>query len=151
MGRNKHRKVKVKALRAIYGFRCAWCGVRLTNKMVTLDHIFPYSLGGRSVIQNLCLSCQPCNIERGQGRRRDDGTLDGQDIWRMSLRTLRFWLVPLEMDPCICSDENCTDHWAVCRRRKALHQVRQRIERLMSYDQRAQDDVVDRFFRKLRR
>ncbi len=46
-------------------FRCQYCGEKGTASDLTLDHILPRSRGGRSVPENLCTSCVPCNQRKG--------------------------------------------------------------------------------------
>ena len=48
------------------GFKCAYCGRRLTMHTVTKDHIQPTSRGGRDVLSNVVASCFQCN-----GRKAD--------------------------------------------------------------------------------
>ena len=45
--------------------RCQYCGIRGTVFELTLDHILPRSRGGRSVPENLCAACKPCNQRKG--------------------------------------------------------------------------------------
>jgi len=40
---------------------CSYCGRKLTFAQATLDHVFPQSLGGKSVQANLVLACETCN------------------------------------------------------------------------------------------
>lgn len=44
---------------------CFWCWKKLTMEDSTVDHLKPKSLGGNSDWSNLVLSCQPCNLARG--------------------------------------------------------------------------------------
>ena len=44
--------------------RCYYCGRKLTDKNITLDHIYPRSLGGPSIPQNLLPTCKSCNSEK---------------------------------------------------------------------------------------
>lgn len=44
------------------GRRCLHCG---TTKALSLDHIFPYSLGGTDDPENLQTLCRPCNSKKG--------------------------------------------------------------------------------------
>lgn len=44
---------------------CAYCGVRLTRKTITRDHVVPSSRGGLSEPDNLVPSCAPCNRAKG--------------------------------------------------------------------------------------
>jgi len=45
-------------------YRCAYC---LTDEQIagvrhTIDHIIPQSLGGQTIVENLCLACWDCNL-----------------------------------------------------------------------------------------
>ena len=44
--------------------RCVFCGCRT---FLTLDHVYPKSLGGTDAIDNLQTVCQPCNARKGDG------------------------------------------------------------------------------------
>ena len=44
------------------GGRCHYCGDIAT----TVDHIVPYSIGGRHSIINTVPACRPCNESKGQ-------------------------------------------------------------------------------------
>jgi len=46
-------------------FRCQYCGVKVRPFDLTLDHILPRSRGGRTVPENLCAACKPCNQRKG--------------------------------------------------------------------------------------
>ena len=41
--------------------QCRYCKVALTKDEATMDHIVPLSRGGRSVKNNVAISCKPCN------------------------------------------------------------------------------------------
>lgn len=41
--------------------RCRWCGILLTEKTATIDHIIPLGKGGSNRRDNLTLACHPCN------------------------------------------------------------------------------------------
>jgi 5-methylcytosine-specific restriction endonuclease McrA len=48
--------------------RCYLCGVELTRQgdsKRTVEHVWPLSLGGETVEQNLVLACHDCNSKRG--------------------------------------------------------------------------------------
>lgn len=50
--------------------KCPYCGISFMEngelKMdINIDHIIPSSRGGKNVIENLCLSCFPCNSAKG--------------------------------------------------------------------------------------
>lgn len=44
---------------------CTDCGEKLTWENFTIDHIKPYSLGGRSSLSNAALMCRSCNSKKG--------------------------------------------------------------------------------------
>lgn len=44
------------------GWRCLHCG---TTSHLSLDHIYPYSLGGEDTLDNLQTLCRPCNSRKG--------------------------------------------------------------------------------------
>lgn len=44
------------------GFRCAWCG---GTEDLTVDHIYPRSLGGAHTEDNLQALCRSCNSSKG--------------------------------------------------------------------------------------
>jgi len=53
--------------------KCQICGVivwsgksRLSKKRrLHFDHVFPYSRGGKTTVDNLRVTCQGCNLRRG--------------------------------------------------------------------------------------
>lgn len=81
MNPNGHHWIRDTKRKRIYerdGWRCVWCGGRLTlgkRKLLglagdspTLDHILPRALGGGNEAHNLitsCYSCNSCNSKRG--------------------------------------------------------------------------------------
>ncbi|MFN3198745.1 MAG: HNH endonuclease [Bradymonadia bacterium] len=48
-------------LHARDGGRCQYCGVKLTVREATLDHVMPRSRGGGGTWDNLVIACRPCN------------------------------------------------------------------------------------------
>lgn len=48
------------------GFRCQYCGERLTLARLTYDHVIPRACGGRTEWTNIVTACRPCN-----GHKRD--------------------------------------------------------------------------------
>lgn len=44
------------------GYRCVECG---TCEDLTIDHIYPKSLGGADTVDNLQTLCRPCNCRKG--------------------------------------------------------------------------------------
>jgi len=64
--RNSRQKRKLKI--RLFGGRdikkCCFCKRELTLRTATLEHILPLSLGGKWNIENLTISCEPCNSHR---------------------------------------------------------------------------------------
>lgn len=46
-------------------YKCAICGRYFTDDELTVDHIEPWSKGGRTVLSNAQLLCRPCNSKKG--------------------------------------------------------------------------------------
>lgn len=46
-------------------FKCAGCGRWFTEDELTVDHIEPWSKGGRTVLSNAQLLCRTCNSQKG--------------------------------------------------------------------------------------
>ncbi|RJP20394.1 MAG: HNH endonuclease [Candidatus Abyssobacteria bacterium SURF_5] len=44
---------------------CQYCGNKFKKWELTLDHVVPRSIGGRSTWENLVLACIPCNVRKG--------------------------------------------------------------------------------------
>jgi len=44
---------------------CQYCGKKFKKWELTLDHVVPRSLGGRSTWENLVLACIACNVSKG--------------------------------------------------------------------------------------
>lgn len=68
LGSKEDRKQAVSlilGLRANPETRCAYCDILLLGKRVHIDHILPLSRGGRHCVENLCASCETCNISKG--------------------------------------------------------------------------------------
>ena len=43
---------------------CQYCGIKCTQKNITVDHVVPRSKGGPHTWENLVTSCQQCNISK---------------------------------------------------------------------------------------
>jgi hypothetical protein len=55
------------------GFRCAICGVSPATTpgcVLHVDHVVPFSKGGKTVFDNLRTLCEPCNLGRGNESNR---------------------------------------------------------------------------------
>jgi len=45
--------------------RCQYCGKRYPTSELSLDHITPRSIGGKSVWTNMVCACTKCNVKKG--------------------------------------------------------------------------------------
>ena len=43
---------------------CQYCGKKLDKKGIHIDHVIPYSLGGRTELDNLVVACAECNLKK---------------------------------------------------------------------------------------
>jgi 5-methylcytosine-specific restriction endonuclease McrA len=60
-----NKKAKKRKLNEIFGSQCFWCGKELEENEQTIDHLMPQSRGGSNSLENLRISCFPCNNSRG--------------------------------------------------------------------------------------
>jgi hypothetical protein len=45
--------------------RCQYCGKRYPTSELSLDHIVPRTMGGKSVWENVVCACTDCNVKKG--------------------------------------------------------------------------------------
>lgn len=65
-GMNWIRKEKRLAIYLRDGLACVWCGATAEGgAKLALDHVIPYSHGGRHGAGNLVTACCACNVARG--------------------------------------------------------------------------------------
>jgi len=64
-------------------YTCQYCG-RNSGEKLTIDHVLPRSLGGRTIWENVVSACQACNLKKG------NKTLQGANM-----QLLRFPARPL--------------------------------------------------------
>ncbi len=65
---SRYVPVKLKAqVRERFSGCCGYCQTaeRLTAMRFELEHVFPLSLGGKTIFENLCLACSFCNQLKG--------------------------------------------------------------------------------------
>jgi 5-methylcytosine-specific restriction endonuclease McrA len=65
---SRYVSVRLKAqVRERFANCCAYCQTaeRLTAMRFELEHVFPLSLGGKTIFENLCLACSFCNQLKG--------------------------------------------------------------------------------------
>lgn len=55
------------SIRALYGFRCGYCGVTESESggQLEIDHFLPQSQGGQDKLDNLVYACRTCNAFKG--------------------------------------------------------------------------------------
>jgi 5-methylcytosine-specific restriction endonuclease McrA len=62
--RRRHFSANTRNILIRDGFKCAYCGMRLTMNTATKDHIIPESKGGKTTMMNLVAACKPCNSRK---------------------------------------------------------------------------------------
>lgn len=43
---------------------CRYCGKKLLARQVHIDHVYPYSRGGETTVENSVVSCRSCNLKK---------------------------------------------------------------------------------------
>ncbi|MCX7956871.1 MAG: HNH endonuclease [Endomicrobia bacterium] len=56
-----------------YGYRCCYCGKKLTMDKLNIDHILPKSRGGKTEWSNIVTSCIECNLKKGNRTPQEAG------------------------------------------------------------------------------
>jgi len=54
----------VRAVKAKAFCTCYYCGSKVSSKKIHFDHIIPIAKGGQHSVENLCVSCPPCNMAK---------------------------------------------------------------------------------------
>jgi len=65
-GRNDFSTAQWKELKALWGYRCAYCGKKTI--ILTQDHVTPISQGGEHTASNIVPACGPCNSTKHTGK-----------------------------------------------------------------------------------
>ena len=65
----KQKRAKKAKLSKVFGLRCWHCKDYFLLENLTLDHLIPRSKGGSDSLENLWLTCSPCNHSRGNSFR----------------------------------------------------------------------------------
>lgn len=67
-----HRKLRYEISGAVQqkvwaadNFRCVYCGRKMGEVLLTIDHFMPLELGGKNDISNYLTACKPCNKDKG--------------------------------------------------------------------------------------
>ena len=55
------------------GFTCQYCGKKLPSDKLTVDHVFPQDLGGKTEWENCVAACNPCNNRKANKRLHEVG------------------------------------------------------------------------------
>ncbi len=45
--------------------RCQYCGKRYPTNELSLDHVIPRTMGGKSIWENIVCACADCNVKKG--------------------------------------------------------------------------------------
>jgi len=53
--------------------RCQYCGKRQRTSELSLDHVIPKSIGGKSSWENIVCACAKCNVKKGGRTPRQAG------------------------------------------------------------------------------
>ncbi len=62
---NKSVKFNRRNLFARDGNHCQYCGKRFPSQELSLDHVIPRRLGGRTSWENIVCACLKCNVKKG--------------------------------------------------------------------------------------
>ena len=63
--RRRMRQTKRERVWMRSGGLCAYCGMPLSVREMTMDHVVPRSRGGESRVANLVAACATCNVAKG--------------------------------------------------------------------------------------
>jgi hypothetical protein len=53
------------------GFRCRYCGAKMGERLLTIDHFIPLELGGANDTTNYLTACKKCNKNKGNTHPKD--------------------------------------------------------------------------------
>ena len=62
--RNPSERLKVQVLMRD-GNKCRLCGITVSGNDIHFDHIYPWSKGGETILENLQVLCKPHNLAKG--------------------------------------------------------------------------------------
>ena len=111
---------------------CQYCGRRVPDVVLEVDHLIPVAKGGTDDFDNLVTSCEECN--RGKSAKLIKANTGGfsKDEWREKIRAKR--IEALEKKRLELND--VFEHWAKCRgvRRVSDYDVQFVLTLVESYD-----------------
>tara|TARA_Y100000385_G_scaffold288976_1_gene357051 strand:+ start:862 stop:1371 length:510 start_codon:yes stop_codon:yes gene_type:complete len=65
-------------------YTCQYCSKSLPRKLLTLDHVVPISMGGKTRWDNIVAACGPCNSAKGNKTRIKPKRMPYQpDYWEL--------------------------------------------------------------------
>ena len=53
------------------GFKCMYCGAKMGQSLLTIDHFVPLELGGKNDTTNYLTACRKCNKDKGSQDPRE--------------------------------------------------------------------------------
>lgn len=62
-------------------FTCQYCSTQLPQTQLTLDHVRPISLGGKTNWENIVAACGPCNSRKGNKMHMKPNTVPYQPTY----------------------------------------------------------------------
>ena len=63
--KNKHPRFSKFNVSLRDRFKCQYCGTDVSKATVTMDHVYPVSMGGTTCWENIVASCMKCNTTKG--------------------------------------------------------------------------------------
>lgn len=66
------------------GLKCQFCGSKMGESLMTVDHFHPLELGGKNEITNYITACSSCNRDKGAKHPQtfcDERGLDYHTVW----------------------------------------------------------------------
>ena len=58
---NKIERLTIQIVKLQNPHYCVYCGRELKHSEITVDHVIPFSKGGKTDFQNLVIACKHCN------------------------------------------------------------------------------------------
>ena len=69
----------LKEIKSKRKFICYWCGKKVATNRLHVDHIIPLSKGGNDTWDNVCASCDKCNMAK-HDKMPFDFVITGQQV-----------------------------------------------------------------------